>query len=257
MIAIYIVLIAFQVWAIVDCLRLRSRSMWVLAVLLFGPFGALAYVASELFRGRWFGEPLATVPTVRDPRIQEIETLLASNPAPALFIELAELHARRGDHRAAADAYGRALKTDPDSLYARYHLGRALAAQGRHVEAVQEFEQVHAQDSRYDYGAAAEALADALLAAGRDAEALTRYADLAEVSARARPTFQMGMLLDRAGRRAEALEVMREIVDQEEAIPAYLRAREMPWVEQARHFLEGASSDASSAVPTGKSIEEA
>ena len=242
MVFIYGVLIALQIWAIVDCLRLRSRSMWVLAVLLFGPFGALAYVVSELLRGRWFGDRPAAAPVVRDPRIQEIEALLALNPAPALLVELGDLHARQGDDRAAAEAYGRSLETDPDSLYARYHLGRALMAQGRHVEAVREFEQVHAQDPKHDYGAAAEALADALLAAGRDGDALKRYAELAEASARARPKFQLGMLLDRAGRREEALGVMRDIVGQEEAIPAYLRAGEMPWVERARRFLDGVPS---------------
>lgn len=258
MVLIYGVLIAFQVWAIVDCLRLRSRSMWVLAVLLFGPFGALAYVVSELLRGRWLGDQPAAAPVVvRDPRIQEIEALLALNPAPALLVELGDLRARQGDDRAAAEAYGRSLENDPDSLYARYHLGRALMAQGRHVEAVREFEQVHAQDPKYDYGAAAEALADALLAAGRDGDALTRYAELAEASARARPKFQLGMLLDRAGRRAEALEVMRDIVGQEEAIPAYLRAVEMPWIERARRFLDSAPPDAPSTLSTRKSVEGA
>lgn len=249
----YALLIAFQVWAIVDCLRRRSRSLWVVAVLLFGPFGALAYVVSEALRGRWGGVVPMPAAIGRDPRdearIREIEAQLVANPAPALLVELGDLHARGGDSQAAADAYGRSLEADPDGLYARYHLGRALTALGQHADALLQLQQVHAADPKYDYGAAAEALADALLAAGRADDALGQYAEIAETSARARPKFQLGLLLDRVGRRDEARRVMQEVADQAEAIPAYLRAGEMPWVERARQYLESAPPDPAPSTP--------
>ena len=243
MLLIYVALIAFQIWAILACWRQRSRKLWVLAVLFFGPFGALAYVVSELLRGRRFGELPAAAPVRRDVRIDELEALLISNPAPGLFVELGDLHVHRGDHRSAADAYGRSLETDPDSLYARYHLGLSLAAQDRQAEAVEELSKVHTADMKYDYGAAAEALADALLAAGRDREALEQYAAVAGSSTRARPKFHWGLLLDKMGQQAEAARVMQEIVDQEDSVPAYLRPGESPWIERARRYLDGWPSE--------------
>lgn len=236
---VYLILIAFQVWAVIDCLRHRPGSLWILVVLLFGPIGALTYVISELLSGRRFGAPVEALPQPRDERIDELEALIQSNPAPALFVELADLHARRHDAAAAADAYGRALETDEGNLYARYHLGRALAERGRYAEAADQLARVHAADAKYDYGAAAEALADALLAAGHDDAAFERYAEIAGSSSRSRPKFQYAQLLDRRGRQAEAAEMMREIVDQEDAIPAYLRPAELPWIEKARLYLQG------------------
>ncbi|MBU22975.1 MAG: hypothetical protein CL476_07735 [Acidobacteria bacterium] len=240
---VYAVLIAFQIWAIVDCLRQRTRLLWVMAVLLFGPFGALAYVVSELLRGRRFGQAPSEAPVESDPRIAEFEGLLAANPAPALFIELGDLHAQRGDHRSAAEAYGRSLETDPDSLYARYHLGLEFKAQGRNTEAVEELKQVFAADPKYDYRAAAEALADVLLAAGRDREALDQYASVAGASSRARPKFYWGWLVDKAGDAAAAARIMQEIVDEEESVPDYLRSGESPWIDRARRYLDGWPSE--------------
>jgi hypothetical protein len=41
------------------------------------------------------------------------------------------------------------------------------------------------------------------------------------------------------GRKAEAKSVMQEIVDQEDAVPDYLRSGESPWIKQARRYLDG------------------
>ena len=236
---IYVVLIAFQIWAIVDCLRLRSRLWWVLGILFFGPIGALAYVFSEFRRGRQFGQS-STIETVpRNPRIDELQSLLLSNPAPGLFVELGDLQVSEGDHQSAAEAYRRSLEADPESVYARYHFGLALAAQGRHAEAVEALRKVYADDPKYDYGEAAERLADALLAAGQDGEALEQYASVVSSWARARPKFYWGLLLDKMGRKDEAKSVMEEIVNQEDAVPDYLRSGESPWIKQARRYLDG------------------
>ena len=242
---LYLLLIAFQVWAVLDCLRHHPGSLWVLAVLLLGPFGALAYVFNEMLQGRRFGVPMPTVAAPRDANVGRLEAMIATNPAPALFVELADVHARLGNLPAAAEAYGCALQCDPTDLYARYHLGRALADQGRHAEAADHLRQVHAVDAKYDYGAAAEALADALLATGQEGAAFERYAELAGSSSRSRPKFQYAWLLDRQGRRTEAVDVMREIVSQADSIPDYLRAAELPWIKRAQQFLaqtEGAAA---------------
>ena len=236
---IYVVLIAFQVWAIVDCLRLRSRMWWVLGILFFGPIGALAYVFNELRRGRQFGRASTIEAVTGNPRIDELEELLLSNPAPGLFVELGDLQVSQGDHQSASEAYRRSLEADPQDLYARYHFGLALTAQGRHAEAVEALRKVCANDPKYDYGEAAERLADALLAAGQDGEALEQYASVASSWARARPKFYWGLLLDKMGQKAEATSVMQEIVDQEDAVPDYLRSGESPWIKQARRYLDG------------------
>ena len=94
-----------------------------------------------------------------------------------------------------------------------------------------------------DYGMATEALADALLASGQDAAACDRYEELTRTSSRSRPKFQFATLLDKQGRRDEALQIMQEIVEQESSLPSYVLSSEQPWIEQAQQYLKTQEQD--------------
>ena len=268
-ILVYVLSFGFQFWAISDCLRQRRNWLWILAVLFLGPLGALGYMISELLRGRQFG-PLKLPEgyidekrryveqglqehltkqysdverPVEDERFIQLEKDIATNPAPALLFELAELYAQNGDMEKAVTYYRRGLERDEEDIYARYGLGKALATLGRHAEAVVHLNQVHESDPKHDYGMATEALADALLASGQDAAACDRYEELTRTSSRSRPKFQFATLLDKQGRRDEALQIMQEIVEQESSLPSYVLSSEQPWIEQAQQYLKTQEQD--------------
>ena len=268
-ILVYVLSFGFQFWAISDCLRQRRNWLWILAVLFLGPLGALGYMISELLRGRQFG-PLKLPEgyidekrryveqglqehltkqysdverPVEDERFIQLEKDIATNPAPALLFELADLHAQNGDMEKAVTYYRRGLERDQEDIYARYGLGKALATLGRHAEAVVHLNQVYEVDPKHDYGMATESLADALLASGQDAAACDRYEELTRTSSRSRPMFQFATLLDKQGRRDEARQIMQEIVEQESSLPSYVLPSEQPWIEQAQQYLETQERD--------------
>ena len=129
---------------------------------------------------------------------------------------------------AAANAY-------PDSsagITARYHLGGALAALGRHKDAIQAFQQVVERaggDSLYGRMATL-GMADAQARSGQLDQAITTWKELASRDAEELPVDAILMQLARAyveqGNTEEARKTYTQIVDQHPDSPYTPEARE-------------------------------
>ena len=158
-----------------------DASRWLWIILLFGPIGSAVYLFAEYFdvalpRRSAFRQRKVTADEVREAEA-EVRRL---DSAPA-WIDYASLLRQRKDHARAAEAAGRALERDPDSLDARYELGLSLLAAGQHSRAVEALELVIAADPRYDSDDALYALARARLGA---ADVKGASANLEELAAR-------------------------------------------------------------------------
>ena len=71
------------------------------------------------------------------PRIEDLERLLAADPADAFVLYgLAQEHAKAGNHARAVEFYDRCLAADPSYCYAYFHKAKAQEASGKPAEAV-------------------------------------------------------------------------------------------------------------------------
>jgi tetratricopeptide (TPR) repeat protein len=117
-----------------------------------------------LLRGRQFAEAAAQFASALEKKPQE--------PRPLLY--RADALAGAGDWPAAENAYRAALAVEQKSAAARSGLGRTLAQQGKHGDALGELKRAAELDTSYA-GALVE-LAQALESAGKKKEALEVYA---------------------------------------------------------------------------------
>lgn len=149
--------------------------------------------------------------------------------------EEAKLNAALPKLKTAADAY----PSSPSGIQARYHLGGALAALGRHAEAITAFDEVIKQAGESSlYGQmAVMGRADAQSKGGQVDAAIASLKALAARGGETLPVDAVLMELARAyvqkGSRDEARKTFTEIVD---------KHPQSPYITEARAELEGLKS---------------
>ena len=152
-------------------------------------------------------------------------------------VNLADLLAKQGQNREALTLFEQAIALEPENSIARYNYGRLLTAEQRPAEAVTNFQVALRQPrdlSPHARGAIHFELGNALASLGRDAEALSEYAQSARLlSGFADVHRNYGVVLARNGRYAEAAAEFRET----------LRLR--PQDERAQRMLDQVSDKGS------------
>jgi len=229
---------AFTIFTAILAVRRGDASRWLWIILLFGPIGSAVYLFAEYFDGAL---PQRSAFRQRKVTAEEVHAAEAEvrrlDSAPA-WIDYASLLRQRKDHARAAEAAGRALERDPDSLDARYELGLSLLAAGQHSRAVEALELVVAAEPRYDSDDALYALARARLGA---ADVKGASANLEELAARrGRPEILYDLAYTQAnlGNGEAALRSLQRILDEAELVPEYLQSEVKPWVRRARSAIK-------------------
>jgi tetratricopeptide (TPR) repeat protein len=189
-------------------------------------------------------ELLAQALVALDARVVPANAAGAPGEAPAaaefnatgtFSTEAAKLNAALPKLKAAADAYPDA----PAGITARYHMAGALAALGRHEEAITAFDDVARRAGANTlYGRMARlGKADAQARAGQIDAAITTWKTMVTQDSAELPVDAILIELGRAyvtkGSTAEAKQAFTQIVDQHP---------DSPYAQEARTSLEGLSS---------------
>jgi serine/threonine-protein kinase len=160
------------------------------------------------------------------PRARWDEALIAMDRAleldpvsPVLHRDLGIVHYLRGDFHEAEQSLREAERLDPSFRGSLFWLGRTLAEQGRHDEALQMFQ------ARWDEPAAntrvLASLVHTLGTMGRRREALERFAHLQrEAAARRVPSLNLAIAQLGLGREEDAIALL-ERAHAERAVPLY------------------------------------
>jgi tetratricopeptide (TPR) repeat protein len=130
---------------------------------------------------------------------------------PYSFLRAGEANERTGDHSGAQRAYRRGLELDPANADLHNALGWALFQEGKTREAIEQYERAVRTDPRH--AKAHNNLALALVDDGQYARAVLEYRASLEVEARAEIYSDLGFVLDRLGRRDEAIESYKKALD--------------------------------------------
>src|SRR6476620_1257876 len=172
--------VILQVLAIIHFIRRRPDTYWFWIILMFGGFGALAYILIEVIPD--FGllrDSFQVFP--RRKRIKQLEGMVVDNPSIGNYEELGDLYLDDGKFVKARECFDKVLAREEsiDPLYRR-----ALSAIALHdySAAAADLQKVVDKDPKYDYQRAAGLLAHVFGKLGERDKASTLFADVTETS---------------------------------------------------------------------------
>jgi hypothetical protein len=230
------VLLAFQLWMLIDAIR-REEWMWVLFIFLF-PFINAALYFFLVYRGA----PSATLgfelPGAHDRRrISELQAQIHHLDKAHHYSQLGDIYFQQGKLDKAEACYRAALERDAGDLDTRAHLGQCLLRKNQPQEARRLLEQVCAENPKHDYGHSLMAYAEALTALGEAEGAVRVWRQVLQNHSYARARVQLGELLAAQGQLDPARAELQEALADDRHAPAFQRKRDRVWMRRAKKLL--------------------
>jgi hypothetical protein len=239
-----IVLMAINIAFVIHAAKTGRFTPWGYLILFLPGVGAIAYVLVELipeWLGTRRGQHVAQrVVNALDPEKEyrklkddlEITDTIANRSA------LGEECLLLGKFEEALDHYQNILAR-PMGEEPVYALGKARAefGLGRPEEVVVTLDDLRTRWPDYHSAEGHLLYARALQDSGRTAEALEEYKAVSGYFAGAEARVRWAMLLDAAGRRAEAKAVYTEVLTQMRRAPRYVQKVQAEWIALAKKHL--------------------
>jgi hypothetical protein len=229
--------VILQALAVIHFVRRRPNTYWLWIILMFGGFGALAYIFIEvipdvgLLRASFQVFP-------RRKRIKQLEGLIIDNPSIGNYEELGDLYLDDGQFVKARECFDKVLARE-DSIDPIYRRALCAIALNDFKAAVEDLEKVTTRDAKYDYQRAAGLLAYVLGKIGERDKASALFAEVTETSTLSETQYNYASLLAETGRTGEAREWAERILRKKATMPDYIRRRERPWFRKAKSLLKG------------------
>ncbi len=218
--------------AVVDWIRRRPDAFWLYIIIFLGPLGSLIYILAEMVpsisanRGEiaWLE---------RRRRIGRLEAEVRGNPSAGNFEELGMLYLDAGDFTRAKWAYDQALAQRTDSIDTFYRRALCETELKQFTPAAQDLERVVSKDVSYDFGRALGLYAHALAQTGETAHAATVFEEAAKINTSSEFMVQYAEFLASQGKRDQAREWARRVLEKSPLMPPYQRRRERRWLRRA------------------------
>ena len=137
----------------------------------------------------------------------------------------------------AIPQFEEAIKRDPEMLEARYGLAKCLHGLGNYEEAAIALEKLTSIEKKYDYGNAIFGLAESYRLAGNEDKDLEVYGEVINSFHFFKAYYHFAQLLDKKGKKQEAIDYMKSIVGSSKDLPDYKLEKERFWIDEAYKFL--------------------
>jgi hypothetical protein len=241
-----LIILVLQVVCIVHAAKTGRFWPWGYVVLFLPGFGALAYVLIELLP-EWFGsvqgqQTRQRVVGTLDPgrRYRQLTDQLEVTDTIANRSALAEECLELGKFEEALGHYDHilSLPLGDDAVYA-FGKARAQFGLGRAQDAVATLDDLRVRWPDYQSADAHLLYARALEESGRTDDALSEHQAVANYFPGAEARVRYGLLLDKAGRQAEAKKLLTETLAGLKRAPKYVRRAEAEWIAAAEKALRG------------------
>jgi len=242
---IVLFLTLINVVLIVHAAKSGRFSPWGYIILMMPGIGALAYVAVELIP-EWFGtyrgqQARKSVGRALDPdkhyRILKDQVELVDTIANRAA--LAEECLALGRYREAEQHYdailAKPMGDQPSNVLGK---ARAVFGDGRFAETVVLLDRLRLRWPDFESADGHLLYARALQESGRLAEAADEYQAVSNYYVGAEPRVRHGLVLQKLGRKAEAREVLSDVVKRIELAPRHVRKAQAEWLAMARQALK-------------------
>jgi len=241
-----VILLVFEVVLIVHAAKTGRFWPWGLIIFLLPAFGGLAYVLIELLP-EWFGSVQGqharkSVVGTLDPgrRYRQLTDQLEVIDTIANRSALAEECLELGKYQEALGHYDHilSLPMGDDAVYA-FGKARTQFGLGHPQDAVATLDDLRARWPDYQSAEAHLLYARALEDSGHTDAALSEYQAVANYYPGAEARVRYGLLLDKAGRKAEAKTLLTETLTGLKRAPKYVRRAQAEWMALAEKALRG------------------
>ena len=229
---------ALWVWTLCDSLREEREYLWLWLLVVFPPLSVPLYLVNFYVLGDE-KRGLTSIRRARhaERRIIEIRHDLLDAEIAGHREELADLLHERGRPEEALVELKPLLDRDPENLRAQYLAARVLLELGRNEAALPHLDYLYSEDRGYHGWRAAMLFASTLEKLGRDEEALRVHAGIMRGNSIPEVVYLYSRLLIRAGRKQEAVELLRTTTEEFAAQPDYNAKRDRPWIKRAKALL--------------------
>jgi hypothetical protein len=233
-----------QALLIVHVIKTGRNQLWIWVLVLLPGVGVIAYLAAELLpdmlRSRTAQRTARGLKKAMDPeadlRRYENEARVAGNVASRQ--RYAEELVRHGRYEDAIAQYTQALsglyEHDPNLMLglaqAQFGKGDASGARSTLDELIRLNPDFRSPTGHLLY-------ARSLETEGNVSKALEEYRVLAPAYPGAEAAVRYAQLLEKQGRRSEAQQVARELLEQARIAPGHYRRAQRPWLEAAQRLL--------------------
>ncbi|HIG30406.1 MAG TPA: tetratricopeptide repeat protein [Verrucomicrobiales bacterium] len=238
--------LAFQIWMMVDAFR-RGEWIWFVLLLIFlgsGITPLLYYffvyrTSGPMTRVSGGGGPAIEIPGHQDRKhIKELEAQIELLDKAHHYSELGDIFLKQGKSSKAEECYLGSLERDPDDLDTKAHLGRCLLQQEKIEESMRCLQEVFDENSDHDYGQTALSLAEAKQKSGQNGEAIEVIAVVLENHSYAEAHIQLAELYLLENDKEKARGYLNEVVLGTNALPEYQKKRDAKWIRKAKKLLQ-------------------
>jgi hypothetical protein len=239
-----LIILVLQVVCVVHAAKTGRFWPWGYVVIFLPGFGALAYVLIELLP-EWFGsvqgqQARQRVVSTLDPgkRYRALTDQIEVTDTIANRSALAEECLELGKYQEALGHYDHilSLPMGDDAIYA-FGKARAQFGLGQPHDAVATLDDLRARWPDYQSADAHLLYARALEDSGHTDEALAEFQAVASYFPGAEARVRYGLLLDKAGRQAEAKKLLTETLAGLKRAPKYVRRAQAEWIALAEKAL--------------------
>ncbi len=231
-----LLLLAFQIWMLVDAVR-RREWFWAVFIFIFPFLNALLYYFL-VYRTA----PAATqgfeLPGAHDRRrIKELEAQIHHLDKAHHHSQLGDVYFQQGKLLKAEACYRAALDRDPQDADTRAHLGQCLLRLKRPAEARPLLEGVLTEKPDHDHGHTMMAQAETLTALGERDHAILYWQHVTRNHSYPRAKVQLAELYLVKGQPEQARAELLDVVNDDAHAPGFQRRRDRVWVSRAKSLL--------------------
>jgi hypothetical protein len=246
-------LLAFNIWMIVDAIRRRVEPFWYI-ILLF-PAGAVIYFflvkvkITEVFNIAPRKEAARQEVEEKEEELdisalEKLRKETEASPSFANRLKLAKVLFANRQFEEAATYFALARKTHPKEKEPIYGLGLCQLEMNQSKAAIETLSELVDQNLEYDDYKAAQLLAQTLWYDGQRRDAFSLLEEIQERSPEIRHRITIAHYLIKDGLKERAIEVLEEALLRFNRASDYIRKREDRWASEARGLLRDLKHDA-------------
>lgn len=210
-------------------------------IILF-PVGAMAYffVVKNRTGGKAPGGSSAPTPIRKEVETDEtlqLKDLIGKFNKAFHYEKLGQVYMEQNKFEAAIPQFEEAIKRDPEMMEARYGLAKSYHGLGQYDDAIAALETLTSIEKKYDYGNAIFGLAECYRLSGNEEKALETYGEVINSFHFFKAYYHYARLLDKKGKKQEAIDYMKSIVGSSKDLPDYKLEKERFWIDEAYKYL--------------------
>ena len=241
---VYLLVIAFQVYCIIDVIRRGRNSIWIMALVFLPLASGIAYLIVEILPGlqgnRHVRAARQQIAEKFDPEreLRAAQKELDIADTMANRIRVADALTALGRHAEALPLYEKGAGARPDFRTGE-KLARSLFLNDRAAKALSLLDGLPRTTAQSDLDRVALLRARILEELGRDDEALALYSDVVDRLPGDEARCRYAGLLLKVGRKGEARQVLEAVEHRMKYLDRHTRAQQAPMYDWAMRELTG------------------